>query len=165
MQIETITDASILGAGVEHHRVASDFTTINQIKSLVTVMERAPVVKTRVCIVLLGKNEFRSYSDTIGANEYAANTFLPTRTCQQSEPDRLCHVSIRRSLRLHAQVEIASCERAKFTSTATIACVDDGRIPDGFTLNNIGSLEGTLQYYYHAGFSWGCMVLVLKGSF
>ena len=44
-------------------------------------------------------------------------------------------------------------------------------------LNNIGSLEGTLRYYYHAtpvlglrfnstaGFSWGCMVIVMKGSF
>ena len=36
-----------------------------------------------------------------------------------------------------------------------------------YTPNNIGYLEGTLQYYYHAtpGFSWGCMVIVLEGSF
>ena len=50
-----------------------------------------------------------------------------------------------------------------------------------YTLNNIGYLEGTLEYYYHAtpaeplydspgvpgepGFSWGCMVIALKGSF
>ena len=36
------------------------------------------------------------------------------------------------------------------------------------TLSNIGSLEGTLEYYYHAtpgGFSWSCMIIVLKGSF
>ena len=36
---------------------------------------------------------------------------------------------------------------------------------------NIGSLEGALQYYHHAtprepaGFSRGCMVIVPKGSF
>ena len=40
------------------------------------------------------------------------------------------------------------------------------------SLNNIGSLERTLEYYNHAtpgeplaGFSWGCMVRLLKGSF
>ena len=48
---------------------------------------------------------------------------------------------------------------------------DTGSTLNHYTLNNIGSLEGTLQYYYHAtpgepaGFSWGCMVIVLKGSF
>ena len=37
-----------------------------------------------------------------------------------------------------------------------------------YTLNNIGSSEGTLQFYYHktpGGFSWVCMVIVMKGSF
>ena len=32
------------------------------------------------------------------------------------------------------------------------------------TLNNIGSLEGALQYYHHVT-SWGCMVIVLEGYF
>ena len=36
-----------------------------------------------------------------------------------------------------------------------------------YMTNNIGSLEGAFQYNHHAtpGVSWGCMVIVLKGSF
>ena len=62
-------------------------------------------------------------------------------------------------------------ERATFSLTITnkVNSATEKSDIDHYTPSNIGSLEGPLQYNHHetpgAGFSWGYMMIVLKGSF